>query len=262
MNRDWFLLVNRLSLKCFLFEPFQSATVAHYGVMSRIFAIFALLLLGACAGPAPETPARIAVFGDSMMAWNGLNGASAPQTLARVLNEPVANFAVSGARMTHPLPISSLLGFDIRQQYRHGDWDVILVNGGANDFFFECGCGRCKRTLNRLISEDGQKGALPAFLRKLRDQGAQVIYTGYHRSRGLDGPAKGCRDELDALDARVQQLAEVEGGIGFVALNDVFPIGDPAYYAPDLLHPSHRGSAAIAQRLAPYVAEHLTSLPN
>lgn len=230
--------------------------------MSRFFAIIALCLLGACAGPAPESPARIAVFGDSMMAWNGLNGASAPQTLARMLNEPVANFAVSGARVTHPLPISSLLGFDIRQQYRKGDWDVILVNGGANDFFFECGCGRCKRTLNRLISEDGQEGALPAFLLQLRTSGAQVIYAGYHRSRGLDGPAKGCRDELDALDARIERFAETADGISFVALRDVFPVGDPAYYAADRLHPSQRGSTAIAHRLAPYVAERLSAAKN
>ena len=195
------------------------------------------------------------------MAWNGLHGASAPHVLSRALKEPVANFAVSGARMTHPLPISSMLGFDIRQQYRKGDWDVGLVNGGANDFFFECGCGRCKRNLNRLISADGQKGALPRFLRRLRDGGAQVIYAGYHRARGLKSPARGCRDELDALDARVAVLAEAEDGIDFVALHDVFPEGDTSYYASDHLHPSQQGSAAIAARLAPFVAERLERIP-
>lgn len=217
--------------------------------MSRFLAAIALFLITACAGPAPDAPARIAVFGDSMMAWNGGQRASAPHQLATLLNEPIANFAMSGARITHPLPISSMLGFDIRQQYRKGDWDIILVNGGANDFFFECGCRLCGRTLNRLISADGQSGALPDFLRKLQETEARVIYVGYHRSRGLNGPVKGCRDELDALDARVALLADAEGGIGFVALNDVFPVGDARYYAPDRIHPSRQGSEAIAVRL-------------
>ena len=232
--------------------------------MSRLFVLLACALLSACAGPAPDAnidgPIRIAVFGDSMMAWNGLNGGSAPQTLSRILDEPVANFAVSGARVTNPLPISSMLGFDIRQQYRKGDWDVILVNGGANDFFFECGCGRCNRVLNRLVSPDGETGALPEFLLKLRETGAQVIYAGYHRSRGLDGPAKGCRNELDALDLRVERFAETHEGISFVTLRDVFPIGEPEYYAADRLHPSRLGSTAIAQRLAPHVAERLSQI--
>ena len=239
-----------------LFFRSVSGTVTD---MSRLFALLALLGLAACAGPPPESAARIAVFGDSMMAWNGLAGHSAPQELARLLDEPIVNFAVSGARMKNPLPISSLAGFDIRQQFRRGDWDVVVVNGGANDFFFACGCGFCDGVLDRLISEDGGRGAVPAFLRKLRADGARVVYAGYHRSRGLRGPAKSCGNELDALEDRLERFAEGNEGITFVSLRDVFPVGDPAYYAVDRLHPSPLGSAAIANRLAPHVAQALAT---
>jgi len=236
--------------------------------MSRLCVLLACILLSACAGVSPKTgpeggpevPARIAVLGDSMMAWNGLAGASAPQSLARILDEPVANFAVSGARVKNPLPLSSLVGFDIRRQYRKGDWDVVLVNGGANDFFFGCGCGRCDKVLNRLAGEDEQTGALLEFLVQLRETGTQVIYVGYHRSRGLDGPVKGCRNEFDALDARVEKFAETHSGIDFVQLQDVFPVGDPKFYAGDRIHPSPLGSATIAKRLAPVVQERLAQV--
>lgn len=246
-------------VKVLIWDLFERRSIRIIAAMSRFLVVIALLFLSACAGPAPEAPARIAVFGDSMMAWNGGNRASAPHRLSALLDEPVANYAMSGARITHPFPISSLMGFDIRRQYRKGDWEIILVNGGANDFFFECGCGFCGRTLNRLIAEDGQSGALPDFLRKLRGTNAQVIYVGYHRSRGLNGPVKACRDELDALDMRVAELAEAEAGIDFVALNDVFPVGDARYYAPDRVHPSRRGSAAIAARLKGPVERALAS---
>lgn len=232
-----------------------------FGDMTRFR--FCLLLLAslafpsACAGPAPDKPARIAVVGDSMMAWNGLSGGSAPQALARQIGEPVVNFAVSGARMNNPLPISSTLGFEIRRQFRKGPWKVILVNGGANDLFMSCGCGACSRTLDRLVQPDGQAGWLPDLLLQLRDTGAEVIYVGYHRARGLRSPARGCRDELDILEDRAAAFAEKTPGVSFVGLRDVFPVGDATYYASDILHPSPKGSATIAARLADYVRDAL-----
>ena len=64
-------------------------------------------LLAACAGPLPEDPARIAVFGDSMMAWNGLSNQSVAQELSRLVDEPVANFR--HFRRAH-LPSEGVLG--------------------------------------------------------------------------------------------------------------------------------------------------------
>lgn len=239
----------------------KTAKGMNEGAMSRFFGLMCasvLLLLAGCAGKAPDGMSRVAVMGDSMMAWNGLLDASVPDVLGEALQEPVTNFAVSGARVRNPLPISSTLGFEIRRQFRKGPWEVILVNGGANDLFLTCGCRRCDARLGRMISDDGLMGELPDMLKRLRaETEAQVIFVGYHRARGLRSPARGCRDELDALDARVALLAEAEEGISFVSLRDVFPRGDASYYASDILHPSPKGSAAIAARLAPHVAQAL-----
>ena len=229
--------------------------------MRVILVLLCLSLLTACAGPSPQGAARVAVFGDSMMAWNGLSGQSAPHFLAAKLGEPVVNFAVSGARVNNPLPISSTLGFEIKHQFRKGPWEVILVNGGANDLFFGCGCGQCSRTLDRMVSADGTSGQLVDLLRKLHeDTRAHVIYVGYHRARGLKSPARGCGRELTVLEDRVAQTAAVSDGISYVSLRDVFPAGDPAFYASDIIHPSPKGSAAIAARLVPYVKEALPKL--
>jgi lysophospholipase L1-like esterase len=231
--------------------------------MRQIRVVIALLLfpvlLMACAGPQPDAgTSRVAVLGDSMMAWNGLNGQSVGHVLSDALGEPVTNFAVSGARVNNPLPISSSLGLELKRQFRSGPWKVILVNGGANDFILGCGCGGCRRVLDRLVSADGQTGALPDLMRQLRDTGASVYYVGYHRPRALNSPIRGCKEEVDALEARMAVFARAEQGIRFVDMRDVFPVGDPAYYAADIIHPSPLGSATIGARLAPVIRGALT----
>ncbi len=231
----------------------ESDLLQRMGCLGKITAFLGLLLCVACAGPLPDGKSRIAVLGDSMMAWNGAVGKSAPHHLGDLLQEPVANFAMTGARMSHPLSLPVSAGYDIRRQPRKGPWEVVIVNGGANDFFFECGCIACDPVLDRLISADGMKGEIPQFLSGVRKQGVPVIYVGYHRSRGLAGPAKSCKDELDTLDARVELLSKKLPGLSFVSLQTVFPEGDPTYYTFDRLHPSPKGSAAIAERLEPEV---------
>jgi len=213
----------------------------------------ALMLTGCLPAGRLEPEARIAVYGDSMMAWNGTFRKSTPDVLEVLLGEPVQNQAVTAARISNP--VNPLL--DIRNQYGRGLQRVAVVNGGANDMFFECGCGRCATSVDRLISEDGQSGEIPDFLRRLRADDLQVVFVGYHRSRGLIGPAKGCKNELDALDLRVAAFAASEPGVRFVSLQDVFPPGDPAYYALDRIHPSILGSVTIAKRLAPHVEDAL-----
>ena len=223
------------------------------GCLGKITAFLGLLFCVACAGPLPDGQSRIAVLGDSMMAWNGAVGQSAPHHLGDLLQEPVANFAMTGARMSHPINLPISAGYDIRKQPRKGPWEVVIMNGGANDFFFECGCEACGPVLDRMISADGIAGEIPQFINAVRQQGVPVIYVGYHRSRGLAGPVKACKDEFDTLDERVALLSDRMPGVSFVNLQTVFPEGDPTYYAFDRMHPSPKGSAAIAERLAPEV---------
>ncbi|MEM7296297.1 MAG: SGNH/GDSL hydrolase family protein [Pseudomonadota bacterium] len=205
-----------------------------------------LIALAGCGSITINDDARIIVYGDSMLAWNSASGRSAPDRLAKIIGEPIQNQSVVAAHFSNAL--NAFL--DIRRQRRAGDWDLVIVNGGANDLFFECGCGPCSGVVNRLIAENGLSGEIPSFIKSLRLEGAQVVFVGYHRRRNLIGPAQGCADELDELDRRVERLAQIDEGFTFVSLSNVFTPGDASFYTFDRIHPSPRGSLAIARMMA------------
>ena len=120
--------------------------------------LLGLTLLASCgAGPAGRE-ARILAIGDSMMVWNGLIGQSIPDVLAEELAAPVVDRAVTGARMIYRLPITGAAGLSIPKQYRGGDWDWVILNGGGNDLWFGCGCGSCDAKLDRMLTADGTEG--------------------------------------------------------------------------------------------------------
>lgn len=246
--------------------------------LSKMAAFWGLLLAVAC-GPAPSTApspaapsaltggdppseadspervephsgARILVMGDSMMAWHSLTQKSVSHAMEEALGEPVASTAVSGARVLYNLPISGAMGMKIGSQLRKGDWDWIVLNGGGNDLWFGCGCGTCRRKMDRLISEDGTQGAIVMLVQALRDTGAQVAWVGYLRSPGVWSPIEGCRDNGDALEARIDRLAALDPGVHFVSLSDLVPHGDRSFHGVDMIHPSLKGSRAIGQRVA------------
>ncbi|MGR3760781.1 SGNH/GDSL hydrolase family protein [Roseobacteraceae bacterium NS-SX3] len=211
----------------------------------------ALPLLAACAGPLPPgQDARILVMGDSLLAWNSGSGKSVAFAVEEALQAPVADRSVPGARVIYRLPLSGAAGMSIRKQYRDGDWDWIIVNGGGNDLWLGCGCMACNRKMDRLISEDGRRGAIPELLSELRGTGARVIYAGYLRSPGRGSLIEHCRDEGDELDRRLAKLAALDGGIYFVPNAGLVPEGDRSYHALDMIHPSPKASKAIGERIA------------
>jgi acyl-CoA thioesterase-1 len=203
-----------------------------------------------------QSGARILAMGDSFLGTNSSQNRSIPSVLAKILKEPVRNRAVSGARIIYKLPISGSLGFNISRQYRKGPWDWILLNGGGNDLWLGCGCGRCDAKMNKLISKDGTRGEIPKLISKLRASKARVVYVGYLRSPGAWSPIERCRDEGDELDARIARLAKRDKGLWFVSLADLVTRGDKSFHAPDMIHPSPKGSAAAAQRIAKIIARH------
>ena len=219
----------------------------------QVFLLLGLITFCACTANVQQEGARVVVYGDSMMDWNSSSGNSTPDVLEKLLGEPVQNQAVKGARMSHVLfPL-----LDIRRQSIPGDWRVIIVNGGANDMLFECACGPCSRNLNRLISESGNTGDLPDFLKKLRDTGAEVIFTGYHRPRQISSPVRGCKNEVENLERRVARFADTQERITFASMAEAFPIGDTSFYDFDRIHPSIKGSHELAKKLFPYVVDAL-----
>ena len=212
-------------------------------------AIYALVLLGATAAAAESTP-RILTMGDSLMATHRADRQSVSDAIARTIGVPVTNRSVSGARMIYNLPISGSLGMRISKQFRAGDWDWVVLNGGGNDLMFGCGCHRCDRRLSRLIDARGQLGEIPNLVQRLRKTGAQVIYVGYLRSPGFGSPIESCLNEGQELERRINQMAAQDSGVHFVSLADLVPAGDTSFHEPDRVHPSPKGSRAIGERIA------------
>ncbi len=203
-----------------------------------------------------EKEARILAMGDSMMAWHSLTQKSVSHALENALGEPVASNAVSGARVLYKLPISGAMGMKIASQYRNGAWDWVVLNGGGNDLWLGCGCGKCTRKLNKLISEDGKRGAIPMLVQELRQKGAQVAWVGYLRSPGVWSPIESCRDNGEALEARIAKLAALDRGVHFVSLADLVPHGDRSFHSGDMIHPSLKGSREIGKRVAAVISTH------
>lgn len=196
------------------------------------------------AGAAQADP--ILVMGDSIMDWNRATGRSVSHALAEELGRDVRNLSVSGARIFGR-------GFrSIPGQFRGSAWSWIVLDGGANDLQ-TCGCNRCERMLDRLIS--GDAGAIPTLLARLQGSGANVLWMVYYGPNGRGGAFDPCADELAELDARVAALAANTDGLHFVDAGDVLGRSAPDDYHRDNVHPAPRESAKIAALLAAKIEE-------
>lgn len=217
----------------------------------------ALLILTLCLAPPAQAEApRILVMGDSLMAMNRLLGGSVAQALSDTLGVPVQDQSVPGARHFFALPILNAAGLKISAQLTGGPWDYVVLNGYGNDLMFGCGCGTCTRMMTRLISPDGTQGAIPDLVAKLRATGARVIYTGYLRTPGVTSPVESCGPLGDEMDRRLTLMADRDPGIRFVLLSDlVTQDGDRSFHGVDMVHPSVKGSRAIAARIAAQIGK-------
>lgn len=221
--------------------------------LARFTVAAAIILFSSTITQAKE-PLRILVMGDSFMTTNTSAGQAVPDQLKRFLGAQVKSRAVTGARYRYMLPITGALGLKISKQYRDGPWDWVVINGGGNDMWLGCGCTRCTRRMNKLISPDGTRGEIPALVSKARSAGAQVAYVGYLRSPGTWSPIEHCKAEGDALEARIAVMAQRDQGVTFVSLADMVPSGDRSFHAADMIHPSIKGSKAAAARIARVVS--------
>lgn len=231
------------------------ARVAPGGhLMTRHRFLFPVLLALALAGCGEtvtrNADPRILLMGDSLMAMHGMTGHSVSHAMERRLGEPVIDRSVVGARFLYALPVSGAAGLNITKQYRDGNWDWVVLNGGGNDILFGCGCGPCSGRIDRLISEDGRRGVIPGFVSDLRQRGSQVIFVGYMRTPGLTSPIEHCADEGREMDRRIARLADLDRGVHFLPLDDLVPEGDRSFHALDLVHPSAKGADAIGARIA------------
>ena len=213
-------------------------------------AVLVILMAVPFAGATAKEPMRILVLGDSFMTSNASKGFAVPHVLKEQLGANVKSKATTGARYVYRLPITGSLGLNISKQFVPGRWDWVVMNGGGNDLWLGCGCTRCQKRLNRLIAPDGMSGKIPTLVSRARQTGARVLYVGYLRSPGANSPIEHCKDEGDALEARIEVMATRDAGVAFVSLADMVPTGDRSYHALDMIHPSAKGSIAAGKRIA------------
>lgn len=218
--------------------------------MQRLFIFFALMAMLAGNARAEPPPVRILVMGDSLLAAHKLTGRNVGGGLRRMLRADVTDTSVAGARFLYRLPITGALGLNIAKQYRKGEWDWIVLNGGGNDIWMGCGCRRCERRIGRLVGKTGRTGAIPHFVARLRNTGARVIVTGYLRTPGIASPIESCADEGDLLEQRLIRMADYIPGVYYVSNVKLVPHGDSSFHGVDRVHPSIKGSAAIARNIA------------
>jgi acyl-CoA thioesterase I len=217
----------------------------------RLCGFILLFLIMGCGEPVPaDRSARVLMLGDSMFASNRAVNGSVADTIETELGVEVVDRSVSGARYFYILPISGSAGLKLNAQYRPGPWDVIVLNGGGNDLLFGCGCGQCDGMLNRLISFDGERGAIPSFVADLRASGAKVVYVGYLRNPGTTTVIKPCGPAGNELDRRLALLDRQEPGMTFLPMSDLVPYGSLEYHQIDRIHPSSLGSREIGRRIA------------
>ena len=205
--------------------------------------LLAFCLLAAC-GRDVSDGARIVVAGDSVMAWNRGGGASVADALQARLREPVGDVSLSFAQVA-----GGRSAFNIPNQLDGVQAEWVVLNGGANDLRRNCDCSDCGPVLDRLISEDGMRGAIPALVADLRERGARVIWADYYTSPRFAGTA--CEAPYQGLEDRLARMADADTGVTLVDMDDVFSPDDLSLFAADRIHPSQKGSARIASLVAP-----------
>ncbi|WP_347312103.1 SGNH/GDSL hydrolase family protein [Defluviimonas sp. SAOS-178_SWC] len=215
-----------------------------------MMAISAISLAGCGEAVTHNSDARILALGDSMFAWNKLSNNAVPDVLESNLGEEVVDRSVIGARYLYGLSISGAAGLNISKQYRSGDWDWVVINGGGNDLWFGCGCMACEQTIERLISSDGQTGKIPALVSKIRHEDAKVVYVGYLHSPGAYSIIDHCKSYDIEFERRVANLAARTDDFYYLGASDVVPEGDLSFHSIDRIHPSIKGSKALAAMIA------------
>ena len=218
------------------------------------FVMVFTLLIGCTESVSKNESARILAMGDSLLAAHQSSGRAISDIVEDALNEQVIDRSVIGARMIYNLPISGSLGLNISKQYREANWDWVILNGGGNDLWLGCGCAKCDRKLDKLVTTDGKAGEITRIVTDIRKTGAQVIYVGYLRSPGVGSPIESCRDDGDALEGRIANMAKQDQGVYFVSLADLVPYGDRSYHGADMIHPSIKASREIGHRVASVIA--------
>ena len=155
-----------------------------------------------------------------------------------------------GTLMHSPEPERDVRANSIPQQYTDEAWDWVIVNGDGNDLLFGCACVLCEKVIEGLISKDARKGQIPELSRKIRNDRSKVLYFGYLRSSGLLTPIEHCKSVGGELETRIVKLAESDEGTTYASIQNIVTSGDSSSFGLYRIHPSHKSSRAIAQKVS------------
>lgn len=202
-----------------------------YGVRRAAFNAAVLASFAAAA----DSPARIAILGDSLTAGYGLPAAEAfPARLETELRDrglavEILNAGVSG---------DTTAGGRARLDWVLADApDALVVALGGNDAL-------------RGLDPAAMEANLSAIVERAQAAGVRVMVAGM---RAPPNMGRGYEAAFNAVFARV---AARRGAALYPFLLDGVA-ADPVLNQPDGIHPSAEGAAVIARRLAPALAEWL-----
>ena len=218
----------------------------------RLFVSFALVFTG-CTDAIP-----ILALGDSVMTWNEEEGASIPDVVSQELELDVQNNAVAGAYLTaEDNGFFGFLGSDIRSQYVGGEWEWIILNGGANDLNDECQCQDCSENLNSMIDEEGETGDLVHFIEQMISADHRVAPMNYYNvSQDAEYGFANCIDEIASLSERTRLFADRVDELILIEASEVMsPEITPDAYDEDNAHPSMEGSRLIGSLFAEKISD-------
>lgn len=197
------------------------------------------------AGPKDD----ILVIGDSMLEWHSFKRASIPHVLAKQSKRKVENRAASGAK----LYLSGAEGNArsvIPAQYTKGDWNWVVVNGGANDLLVKCGCNRCDDVLDRLITKDAKEGVLPELTARIRKDGPNVVLLAYYQGNERRNMFSKCERVIKELTQRQRVLASRLAGVELVRSKPAISPSNRSHFALDGIHLSRKGARRVGVLLA------------
>lgn len=215
----------------------------------RQLMVAACILLAAPSVSFAGAKDDILVIGDSMLEWQSFKRASIPHVLAKKTKRKVENRAASGAKLFltggegNPRSV-------IPSQYTKGDWNWVIVNGGANDLFVKCGCNRCNSVLDRLISKDATKGVLPELADRIRKDGPKVILLSYYQGNERPNLFSKCERVVKELTNRQIKLAQRLNGVELVRSKFAIDPSDRSHFALDGIHLSRKGTHRVGVLLA------------
>lgn len=173
----------------------------------------------------PYEEPSILALGDSVLAYHTALCQSAPHHGGVEAERYVENRAITGSRMSS----DNDSPFDIPNRYLEGGaWEFVVIDGGANDLYAECGCGvpdgdpipDCSAVIDEIVDPPGQSGEMVDMLDTIRADPANdatMVLMGYYTlpdDAGSDWDS--CNDALAELSARYQIVADAAPDVEFV----------------------------------------------